>query len=787
MKKNKKHIIFFKEILKKDTALVGGKNASLGEMFSNLNKKGINIPDGFATTSYAYWYFINENNILPKLKKIFKNLNVKNINSLQKAGRESRNLILKSEFPIDFKKNIMEAYHKLSKRYGQKNTDVAVRSSATAEDLPSASFAGQHETYLNVQGEKELLDSVKHCIASLFNDRAIAYRQEKGFNHFKIALSVGVQKMIRSDLASSGVIFTLDTESGFEDVVLINGSFGLGEMVVQGKVVPDEFLVFKKTLEKGFSPIVSKNLGSKKIKMIYKGRDTREIKTPLKDRKKFIINDKEVLCLANWGIVIEKHYKKHMDIEWAKDGKTGKLFIVQARPETVHALKSGQNYVQYFLKERGKLLLEGDAIGSKIASGKSTIIPKVSQIRKFKAGEVLVTRMTDPDWVSIMKQAKAIITEEGGRTCHAAIVSRELGIPAIVGAKNAIKIIKNGKTVTVDCSGRKGKIFKGELKFEIKKHNLKNVPKIKTKIMINIGQSDLAFASSFLPNDGVGLAREEFIIASQIKIHPLALYNFNSLKDKKLKKKIEKITVGYTDKKEYFIDSLARGIGKIASAFYPKPVIIRLSDFKSNEYAQLIGGQKFEPKESNPMIGWRGASRYYDKEFKPAFKMECLAIKKARECFGLKNIWIMVPFCRTLEEGKKVVKLLEESGLKKRQGDLKIIVMCEIPSNVILIEEFLEIFDGCSIGSNDLAQLTLGIDRDNAKISHIGDERNAAVKKMIKNVIAIAKKKKKYVGICGQGPSDFPEFAKFLVKEGIDSLSLNPDTVVKTILLISKK
>jgi len=784
--KKEKFILFFKEISKDDVALVGGKNASLGEMFSSLGKKGISVPDGFATTSRAYWYFLEKNGLLPKLKEIFKELDKKDVESLKKISKEARSLILKSKFPEDLENEILESYSKLSEKYDEKYTDVAARSSATAEDLPSASFAGQHETYLNLKGEKEVLEGVKKCIASLFLDRAISYREEKGFDHFKIALSVGVMKMVRSDLGSSGVIFTLDTETGFKDVVLINGSWGLGEMVVKGRVVPDEFFVFKTTLKKGFKPIISKTLGTKKVKLVYGGETTKELPVSKKDRDKFVITNEEVLQLAKWACDIENHYKQPMDIEWAKDGKTGRLFIVQARPETIHTAKINQSYTHYVLKEKGKLILEGQAIGSKIATGEVKIIPNVSDIKNFKQGQVLVTEMTDPDWTSIMKQAKAIITEEGGRTCHAAIVSRELGIPCIVGAKQATNILKAGQNITVDCSGgQKGFIFAGQLEFEIKKYNLKKIPETKTKIMMNVGQPDSAFQNSFLPNSGVGLAREEFIIASDIRIHPLALYNFNKLKSKVLKRKIEEITVGCDDKKEYFISKLAEGVGKIGAAFYPKPVIVRFSDFKTNEYAQLLGGDLFEPEEANPMIGWRGASRYYDEKFKPAFEMECKALKRAIEVFGLKNIWVMVPFCRTVDEGKKVLDLIKKFGLGG--NNLKVIVMCEIPSNVILTKDFLEIFDGTSIGSNDLTQLVLGLDRDSALISHIGDERDKAVKEMIAKVIRICREKKKYCGICGEAPSSFPEFAEFLVEEGIESMSLNPDTVIKTTLIVANK
>jgi len=784
--KKEKLILKFSEISNKDVALVGGKNASLGEMFSQLDKKGVPIPDGFATTAFAYRQFLKENNLLSKLKEIFKNLDIKDMKRLQAAGKAARELILGASFSEDFKNQIIAAYKNLSEKYGRTNADVAVRSSATAEDLPGASFAGQHESYLNMQGETELLGAIKKCIASLFNDRAISYRQEKGFDHFKIALSVGVMKMVRSDLASAGVIFTLDTESGFRDIVLINGSWGLGEMVVKGRVIPDEFLVFKTTLNKGFRPIVSKNIGTKDKKLIYSREDTRETAVSQKDRARFVLDDDEILQLSRWAIVIEKHYGMPMDIEWAKDGNSGQLFVLQARPETIHTEKNNHNYAQFFLKESGKVIAEGQAIGAKIASGKVRVIPNVRQIKDFKPGEILVTCMTDPDWTSVMAQARAIITEEGGRTCHAAIVSRELGIPCIVGVNSATRVLKNDDMITVDCSdGQKGKVLQGGLKFEIRRIDLQKIPETKTKIMMNVGLPDSAFKNSFLPNSGVGLAREEFIVASRIKIHPLALYNFNTLRDEKLKKEIASLTAGYKNKKEYFVDKLSQGIGEIAAAFYPKPVIVRFSDFKSNEYAQLLGGSAFEPQESNPMIGWRGASRYYDKKFKPAFVMECLALKKAREEMGFDNIWAMVPFCRTPEEGKKVLAIMQENGLEKK--DLKIIVMCEIPSNVVLAEQFLDIFDGMSIGSNDLTQLVLGLDRDSAQISGIGDERNEAVKKMIKEVIGVCKKNKKYIGICGEAPSNWPDFAEFLVEQGIESMSLNPDTIVKTTLLVAKK
>ncbi|KPJ56938.1 phosphoenolpyruvate synthase [Parcubacteria bacterium DG_74_2] len=789
-----KFIIWYKDISFKKLPLVGGKNASLGEMIRELSKKGIRIPDGFALTTKAYQYFLKENKIDRKLKKVFKKFNPKSIRSLQETGKKARNLILRSKFPPNLKKEIIETYKKLSKKYNQKNVDVAVRSSGVAEDAPTMSFAGQFETFLNTSGEKDLLKALKKCFASTFNDRVIAYREEKKVPHLKFALSVGVQKMVRSDLASSGVIFTLDTETGFPNIVLINSIFGVGEMIVKGKITPDEFYVFKPTLKQGFKSIIVKNLGRKTKKYIYqKSGGLKEINVPKKDKLRFSLTDEEVLTLADWACLIENHYSKKakkwmpQDVEWAKDGKTGRLFIVQSRPETVYASKEAKFYEEYKIKTTKKPILTGIAVGNKIGQGKVKIISDVSKISKFQKGEVLVTRMTDPDWVPVMRIASAIVTNEGSKTCHAAIVSRELGIPCVVGTGTSTKILKTGKVITVDCTqGLNGRIFLGKIPYGIQKYNLKKIPKLKTKIMINIGAPDIAFKTSFLPNEGVGLARIEFILAEKIRIHPLALYHFRKIRDKKLKKKIEKLTHEYKDKKAYFIKELAEGISQISAAFSPKPVIIRLSDFKTNEYRALIGGELFEPEESNPMMGWRGASRYYDEKFKPAFEMECQALKRARDIFGLKNIWVMVPFCRTIREGKKVLNLMAKNGLKKGKDGLKVIVMCEIPSNIILAKEFLEIFDGYSIGSNDLTQLVLGLDRDSALVSKVGDERNEAVKKMVSKIIRLCKKKKKYCGICGQAPSDFLEFAEFIMKEGIESMSLNPDTVIKTILKLAK-
>ena len=791
----KKYILWFKEINIKDVPVVGGKNASLGEMYRNLSKKGVNIPNGFAISAQAYFYFLKKGKIKKTIQELLSEFNPKSIKSLQETGKKIRKLILDTPLPEDLEKDIVKNYRKLCKIYKQNNLDVAVRSSATAEDLPSASFAGQHETYLNVRGEEELLKAVKNSYASLFTDRAIMYREEKGFKHMDIGLSTGVQKMVRSDLASSGVMFTLDTETGFSNVVLINSIFGIGEMIVKGLITPDEFYVFKPTLKQGYRAIIRKDLGRKTKKYIYnKKAGLKEVVVSKKDQLKFSLSDNEILTLAKWGVIIEEHYSKiqkkwmPQDIEWAKDGKTGELFIVQSRPETVHSI-AGNVYEEYKIKTIKKPILNGIAIGNKIGTGKVRIIRNASKLSEFKKGEILVTKMTDPDWTSVFPMASAVITDEGGKTCHSAIISRELGVPCIVGTENATKILKNGQEITVDCTkGLDGKIFDGKVPFKIKRYNFEKFPKVKTKIMINIGAPEIAFSTSFLPNDGVGLAREEFIIAEKIRIHPLALYHYKSLKSKEIIKKIDEMTVEHKDKKEYFIKELAEGIAQIAAAFYPKEVIVRFSDFKTNEYRNLIGGELFEQEdEANPMLGFRGACRYIDPQFKPAFLMECEAIKRVKEVFGLNNVSIMVPFCRTIKEAKDVKALIQKSGLLNNDKSSKLYVMCEIPSNVVLINEFLDIFDGMSIGSNDLTQLILGIDRDNAVIQKIGDERNEAVKKMVAEVIKVCRKRKKYVGICGQAPNDFPEFAEFLAKQGIESMSLNPDTVIKTILDLSKK
>ena len=788
MDKDSKFVLWFDEVGIGDVPLVGGKNASLGEMYQALSKKGVTIPNGFAVTAYAYRYFLEEEHLEDELKSILGKVNVNSVESLAKVGHEARQLILKADLPPPLRMAIIDAYRKLSKKYGG-NTDVAVRSSATAEDLPDASFAGQQETYLNIRGEHALMDACKKCFASLFTNRAIHYRIDKGFDHFKVALSIGVQKMVRSDLGASGVMFSIDTESGFEDVVLVNAIYGLGENIVQGTVNPDEYYVFKPTLKNGCNSIVSKTIGSKNLRMIYSTggskETTKNVTVSEEDKNKFVLTDKEVLQLAKWACVIEEHYKKPMDMEWAKDGKTKKLFIVQARPETVQSQKDVNVLENYVISKKGKVLTTGRSVGSKIGSGKSHIIKSVEDIKKFKSGEVLVTEMTDPDWEPIMKIASAIVTNKGGRTCHSAIVSRELGLPCVVGTNNATHAVKNGKGITISCAeGEEGFVYDGIIPFKVIKHDLNNLKRPRTKVMMNVGNPEQAFEFSFIPNDGVGLAREEFIINEYIKIHPNALIHYNTIKDNKVKEKIDSMTIGYKDKKQFFIDKLAYGVGRIAAAFYPKDVIVRMSDFKSNEYANLIGGHEFEPLEHNPMIGWRGASRYYSKNYKEAFALECKAMKKVRGEMGLTNVKLMIPFCRTVEEGKLVLKEMGKNGLVRGRNKLQVYVMCEIPSNVILADEFSKIFDGFSIGTNDLTQLTLGLDRDSELVSHVYDERNMAVKTLVASVIAKAKANKRKIGICGQAPSDYPEFAAFLVDCGIDSISLTPDTVINTTLTI---
>lgn len=781
------NIRWFDEIKMSDVPICGGKNASLGEMIQSLKKENISVPSGFATTADAYWSFLEHNQLKKKIFDILKDLR-KDKKNLSSIGKKIRNLILKQKFPEDLKNDIMSNYQKLCSKYKKQNVDVAVRSSATAEDLPDASFAGQQESFLNVKGEKKLLESCQKCFASLFTNRAIAYREEKGFAHDKVALSIGIQKMVRSDKAGSGVMFTIDTETGFKNVVVINAAWGLGENVVQGTVLPDEYVIFKPLLNDNKKvPIIEKELGKKEKQMIYYKDTTKNINTPENKQKQFVLSNEEILKLANWACKIENHYKKPMDIEWAKDGNTKELFIVQARPETVESQKKLNIYKSYKIQQKGKRLLQGQAVGSAIATGKAQVIKSPKEIDKFKEGSILITEMTTPDWVPIMKKAKGIVTDHGGRTSHAAIVSRELGVPALVGTNNGTKLLKNDQSITLSCAeGDIGYVYDGIMKFEEKYSDLKKLPDVKTKIMINISSPSSAIRWWPLPCHGIGLARMEFIINNVIKIHPMALIHSDKVKDKKEKKLINELTIGYKNNSEYFVEKLATNIAKIAASQYPEPVIVRTSDFKTNEYANLIGGQYFEPKEDNPMLGFRGASRYYNDKYREGFSLECKALKHAREVIGMDNIIVMIPFCRTLEEADKVLKVMEENGLKKGENNLQVYVMCEIPSNVILAEEFSDRFDGFSIGSNDLTQFVLATDRDSRELSSIFDASNEAVKKMIKEVIKKAHSKNRKVGFCGQAPSDNPDFAKFLVEEGIDSISLNPDSVISVIEQISK-
>jgi pyruvate, water dikinase len=798
-----KFIIPFEELTIADVPEVGGKNASLGEMIGSLLKKGIKIPTGYAVTASAYKYFLANTDLGKYIETQLANLKGQDLDLLSEVSKKIRAKFLETPFPKELEESIREAHKKFEKKYTG-TLDFAVRSSATAEDLPTASFAGEHDTYLNVRGIEEILMSVKNAMSSLFTPRAISYRIDKGFRHLSVFLSVGVQKMVRSDLACSGVIFTLDTESGFSGTVEISGSWGLGEMIVQGKVTPDEFVVFKKTLgqnkitglaklvkKEEYAPIIKKKLGGKLVKMIYAHPGTKILDTTDAERSKFVLTDQEVLTLAKWAVEVEKHYSERnkrwtpMDMEWAKDGENGDLYIVQARPETIHSQEDFTKVTEYVKKGTGKTLLTGASVGSKIATGKVNVIHDSKQIDKFNKGEVLVTTITDPDWEPIMKLASAIVTDKGGRTSHAAIVARELGIPAVVGTGDATTKLKTGENVTVDTTGTDGIVYAGILEFEILKHDISKIPTPKTHVLVNIASPEIAFEKSFLPNRGVGLAREEFIIQSEIGIHPLALINYGK-QDEKTKNKIDERTRGFKDGIEFYTDTLSFGIAQIAAAFYPNPVILRFSDFKTNEYRGLLGGEAYEPMEENPMIGWRGASRYYDEDFLPAFKLEVEAVKKVRNEMGLTNLMVMVPFCRTPEEGQKVVNIIEETGLKREKG-LKIYVMCEIPVNVVLADKFLDVFDGMSIGSNDLTQLVLGIDRDgNDKVRKISNENNEAVKNLIKHVISVCRRRGRYIGICGQAPSDYPDFARFLVKCGISSISLNPDTLIKTTIEIYK-
>jgi pyruvate,water dikinase len=811
-------VLWFDEVGIDDIPLVGGKNASLGEMIQQLTGKGVSVPMGFATTAYAYRYFIETAGIENKLRRLFADLDVEDVNNLRERGKQARALLLHTPFPGELRNAIAKAYEQLCSRYGI-DVNVAVRSSATAEDLPDASFAGQQETYLNVQSVQSVLESCHKCFASLFTDRAISYRHTKGFDHFAVALSVGVQKMVRSDLAASGVMFSIDTETGFKNAALITAAYGLGENIVQGAVNPDEYLVFKPTLKQGFRPIVEKRLGTKEFKLICDDggcKITKQERVTLSEQKQYALTDEEILQLARWTCIIEDHYSEvrgtytPMDIEWAKDGETNELFIVQARPETVQSQKRNNILRSYHLQEKGIVLTKGRSVGEAIGQGKVHVILDPHKIDQFRNGEVLVTNKTDPDWEPIMKKASAIVTNSGGRTCHAAIIARELGIPAIVGCGNATDVLKTSQIVTVSCAeGEEGRVYAGLLPFEVKEVPLENLPRTRTKIMMNVGNPEEAFSLAAIPNDGVGLARLEFIIANHIKVHPLALIKFDELKDADVKAQIAEMTVRYKNKSEFFVDKLAQGMGKIAAAFYPNPVVVRMSDFKSNEYANLLGGRQFEPQEENPMLSWRGASRYYDERYRDAFALECHALKRVRDEMGLTNVIPMIPFCRTPEEGKKVLAQMAKHGLSRYQAQpgneiaqaqpgneiaqaqpgnegLQVYVMCELPSNVILADEFSEVFDGFSIGSNDLTQLTLGLDRDSALVAHIFDERNVAVKRMVEMAIASAKRNNRKIGICGQAPSDYPEFARFLVELGIDSISLNPDSVLKTLLDVAQ-
>ncbi|MFV3405183.1 MULTISPECIES: phosphoenolpyruvate synthase [Pseudomonas] len=766
-----------------DVEHVGGKNASLGEMISNLAGAGVSVPGGFATTAQAYRDFLEQSGLNDKIHAALDALDVDDVNALAKTGAQIRQWVMEADFPARLDAEIRAAFAEMAG--GNDNMAVAVRSSATAEDLPDASFAGQQETFLNIRGVDNVIRAAKEVFASLFNDRAISYRVHQGFDHKLVALSAGVQRMVRSETGTAGVMFTLDTESGFRDVVFITGAYGLGETVVQGAVNPDEFYVHKQTLQAGRPAILRRNLGSKAIKMVYgeeakAGRSVKTVEVDRAERARFCLTDAEVVELAKQAMIIEQHYQRPMDIEWAKDGDDGKLYIVQARPETVKSRASANVMERYLLKEKGTVLVEGRAIGQRIGAGKVRVINDVSEMDKVQPGDVLVSDMTDPDWEPVMKRASAIVTNRGGRTCHAAIIARELGIPAVVGCGNATQVLKDGQGVTVSCAeGDTGFIFEGELGFDVKQNSVDAMPELPFKIMMNVGNPDRAFDFAQLPNEGVGLARLEFIINRMIGVHPKALLNYAGLPPE-LKDSVDKRIAGYNDPVGFYVEKLVEGISTLAAAFYPKKVIVRLSDFKSNEYANLIGGKLYEPEEENPMLGFRGASRYISESFRDCFELECRALKRVRNEMGLTNVEIMVPFVRTLGEASQVVDLLAENGLARGDNGLRVIMMCELPSNAILAEEFLEYFDGFSIGSNDLTQLTLGLDRDSGIIAHLFDERNPAVKKLLANAIAACNKAGKYIGICGQGPSDHPDLAKWLMEQGIESVSLNPDSVLET-------
>lgn len=783
-----RYIRFFNEIGVDDVPLVGGKNASLGEMYQALSPKGVRVPNGFAITAEAYQYILKAAGVTPKLESVLDGIGPGDVTALAEAGKKARDLVYGAGLPADLQDEILKAYQSLKEEYG-KALSVAVRSSATAEDLPTASFAGQQETYLNVRNDDELLDTCRQCFASLYTDRAINYRLDHGFDHLSVSLSIAVMKMVRSDLGASGVMFSLDTESGFRDVVFINSAFGLGENVVQGNIDPDEFYVHKPTFEKGHRAVLRRHLGDKHLTMVYADNADRvkNIATPEDKRRSYSISDEEALTLADYAIKIERHYSERagqprpMDMEWAKDGEDGHLYMVQARPETVASQKKGTILEEYSLKGTGDVLTTGRAVGAKIASGKARVIKNSSALSDFHPGEVLISDTTTPDWEPVMKKAAAIITNRGGRTCHAAIVARELGIPAIVGTGNATKELQDGTLVTVSCAeGDAGKVYAGEIPFEVKRSDLSALPRPQTRVMINLGNPELAFKTSFLPNDGVGLARMEFIINDAIKVHPMALLHPEKVKDETALSHIKKLTSGFASGREFFIQTLSENIGTIAAAFYPKPVVVRLSDFKSNEYAALVGGTDFEPHEENPMLGWRGASRYAHPAYAEGFELECAALKRVRETMGLENVIIMIPFVRRLNEADSVLELMGKFGLKRGENKLKIYAMCEIPNNVLLVDEFAKRFDGFSIGSNDLTQLTLGVDRDSDIVASSYDERDPGVKAMIQLAVEGCKRNGIHSGLCGQAPSDYPEMAKFLVDLGIESMSLNPDTVLAT-------
>ena len=788
MSEQNQYIRWFSELTINDIPLVGGKNASLGEMYRELASEGVIVPNGFAITAEAYRYMLDQAGAWTHLHELLDNVDADDVADLAGRAQQARDLVYAAPLPADLQQQILDAFGQLQQQY-QDDFTVAVRSSATAEDLPTASFAGQQDTYLNIRGGQALLDACKRCFASLFTDRAIHYRLDQGFDHFKIGLSIGVMKMVRSDLAASGVMFSLDTESGFSDAVFITGAYGLGENVVQGAVDPDEFYVHKPTFAQGYRAVLRRTLGAKKIKMIYSDGRTREpirnVATSNHERRQFCIDDSEVLQLANYALKIERHYGRPMDMEWAKDGLDGKLYIVQARPETVASQKVGNVLEQYQLKQPGEAIVKGHAVGSKIAVGQARVIDNVAKLGSFKPGEVLVADMTTPDWEPVMKTAAAIVTNRGGRTCHAAIIARELGVPAVIGCENATAAIASGSMVTVSCAeGDVGKVYAGRLDFEVKHTDLSQLQRPKTKIMLNLGNPELAFKLSFLPNHGVGLARMEFIITEYIKAHPMALIHPEKVADASELEQLKRLTEGYAEPEEFFIQRLAEGVGTIAAAFYPKPVVVRMSDFKTNEYATLLGGRWFERDEANPMIGFRGASRYVHPAYAEGFALECAAMKRVREQMGLKNVVLMIPFCRRIEEAEKVLAYMAELGLKRGDDGLEIYVMCEIPNNVILIDEFAKLFDGFSIGSNDLTQLTLGVDRDSEIVANDFDERDLGVKTMIKWAVEGARRNGRHSGLCGQAPSDYPEMAEYLVEIGIDSMSLNPDTVLQTTQLL---